>query len=62
MEAFDEFCRNEFDESVPSIPPTGTLYEMFVDVRHQTMDRWTSVVPSFEYVAENNNVCRSGRT
>ena len=54
MEAFDEFCRNEFDESVPSIPPTGTLYEMFVDVRHQTMDRWTSVVPSFEYVADSS--------
>ena len=49
MDAFDEFCRNEFEESVPSIPPTSTLYEMFVDVKHQTMDEWESVVPNFEY-------------
>ena len=55
VDPFDEFCRNEFEESIPSIPPTSTLYEMFGDVKHQTMDQWVLLY-------QLSNMCRVRHT
>ncbi|XP_070782457.1 dynein axonemal heavy chain 6 [Enoplosus armatus] len=52
-DAFDTFVREQFeDNSSAKLPKHGTLWSVYMNFNHKSLEPWEKIIPSFKYNSE----------